>query len=187
MGIFRKSSLGARVALPDTGFRGIIPHLCSNFACEVADERSTHVALLFVAMAAEAQDSVEKEVRKAMDDNLAAIMHKDAAALNRQYTDDYFRIGETGRVSGKADFIANLVNGDFELTKLEASDVKIRVFGDVAVVTELVTSAGAPKGKTPTEHASRQAVVWLKQDGVWKKHVLQMTSTTPIPESAYSH
>jgi hypothetical protein len=30
-------------------------------------------------------------------------------------------------------------------------------------------------------------MVWLKQDGVWKKYVFQMTSTTPIPESAYSH
>jgi hypothetical protein len=46
------------------------------------------VALLFVGTAANAQDSAEKEVQKAMDDNFAAIIHKNAAALNRQYTDD---------------------------------------------------------------------------------------------------
>ena len=122
-----------------------------------------------------------------MDDNLAAIIHKDAAALNRQYTDDYFRTSETGRVSGKSEFIANAINPDYETTKLEASDVKIRVYGNVAVVTELVTATGAPKGKTPTEHVARQTVVWLKQEGVWQKHMLQTTSTTPIRESAYSH
>jgi ketosteroid isomerase-like protein len=143
--------------------------------------------LLFAGTAANAQDSAEKEVRKAMDDNLAAIIHKDAAALNREYTDDYFRIDATGKVSGKSEFIANVMNPDYETTKSELSDVKIRVYGNVAVVTELVTSAGGPKGKTPTEHVARQTVVWLKQDGVWKKHVLQQTSTTPIPESAYSH
>ncbi len=144
-------------------------------------------ALLFVGAAANAQDSADKEVQKAMDDNFTAIVHKDAAALSRQYTEDYFRIGETGKISGKSEFIANATNPDYEITKLEASDVKIRVYGNIAVVTELVTATGGPKGKTPTEHVSRQTVIWLKQDGVWKKHVFQTTSTTPIPESAYSH
>jgi ketosteroid isomerase-like protein len=112
--------------------------------------------------------------------------HKDAAALNRQYTDDYFRTGVTGKVSGKSKFIASVTNSDYETTKAVLSDVKIRVYGNVAVVTELVTSAGGPKGKTPAEHVAREMVVWLKQDGVWKRQVLQLT-TTPIPESAYSH
>jgi uncharacterized protein (TIGR02246 family) len=144
-------------------------------------------ALLFCGTTANAQDSAEQEVQKAIDDNFTAIIHKDAAALSRQYTDDYFRIGETGKVSGKSEFIANATNPDYETTKLEASEVKIRVYGNIAVVTELVTATGGPKGKTPTEHVARQTVVWLKQNGVWKKHVFQTTSTTPIPESAYSH
>ena len=143
-------------------------------------------ALLFAGLAANAQDSAEKEVQKAIDDNMAAIIHKDAAALNGQYTDDYFRVSDTGKVSGKSEFINSFVNSDFVVTKLTPSDVKIRVFGNVAVVTELVTSIGGPKGKAATELASRQTVVWLRQDGVWKKHVLQMTRTSPIPASAYS-
>ena len=48
------------------------------------------VAALLFAGALNAQDSAEKEVQKAMDDNFAAIIHKDSAALNRQYTNDYF-------------------------------------------------------------------------------------------------
>jgi ketosteroid isomerase-like protein len=102
-------------------------------------------ALLFVGTAAKAQDSAEKEVRKAMDDNFAAIIHKDADALSRQYTDDHYRIGETGKVSGKSEFIANATNPNYETSKLEASDVKIRVYGNVAVVTALITGTGAPK------------------------------------------
>ncbi len=145
------------------------------------------VVLLFAGAAANAQDSAEKDVRKAMEDNFAAIIHKDGAALNRQYTDDYFRISETGTASGKSEFIASVVNPGYEVTKLEPSDVKIRVYGNVAIVTELVTSLAGPKGKAPTQHVSRQTVVWVKQQNIWQKHVLQMTSTTPIPESAYPH
>jgi len=144
-------------------------------------------ALLFAGLAANAQDSAEKEVQKAIDDNMAAIIHKDAAALNGQYTDDYFRVGETGKVGDKSGYINATMNPDWVLTKLTPSDVKIRVFGNVAVVTQLVTAIGGPKGKAPTEHADWQTVVWLKQDGVWKKHVLQLTSTRPIPESDYSN
>ena len=143
--------------------------------------------VLFGVTFAYAQDSAEKDVQKAMDENFAAIIHKDAAALNRQYTDDYYRIGDTGQVTGKSQTIAAFLDPNYEMTKLEASDVKIRVYGDVAVVTEIVTSLGGPKGKTHTERASRQTVVWLKRNGVWQKHVFQMTSTTPVPESAYTH
>jgi ketosteroid isomerase-like protein len=144
-------------------------------------------ALLFAGRAANAQDSAEKDLRKAMEDNFAAIIHKDAAAMNRQYTDDYFRIGDTGKVLGKSETIANFMNPNVEVTKLEPSDMKIRVYGNVAVVTELVTSIVGAKGKTPTEHVSRQTVIWVKQHDVWQKQVLQMTSTTPVPESAYTH
>ena len=79
------------------------------------------------------------------------------------------------------------MNPNVEVTKLEPSDMKIRVYGNVAVVTELVTSIVGANGKTRTEHVSRQTVVWLKQHDVWQKHVLQMTSTSPVPESAYTH
>lgn len=142
--------------------------------------------LLCAGTTSNAQNSAEKEVQKAMDDNFTAIIHQDAVALNRQYTDDYFRIGDTGKVTGKSEFIASATNPDYEITKLEASDVKIRVYGNIAVVTELVSATGGRKGETHTAHSSRQTVVWLKQDGVWKKHIFQTTSTTPIPESAYS-
>jgi len=121
-----------------------------------------------------------------MEDNFAAIIHKDAAALKQQYTDDYFRISETGKVSGKTKTIASFTNPDFEVTKLEPNNVKIRVYGNVAVVTELVTSIAGPTGKAPVEHVSRQTVVWVKRNDIWQKHVLQMTSTTAIPESAYA-
>ena len=145
------------------------------------------VAVLLFAGVAHAQDSAEKEVRKVTEDNIEAIIRKDAAVLNRQYTDDYFRITATGKVSGKSETIAGFLNPEFEITNIKESDVKIRIYGNVAVVTELITATAGPKGKTPTELASWHTVVWVKQHGVWQKNVLQETSTTPIPASYYTH
>jgi ketosteroid isomerase-like protein len=141
--------------------------------------------VLFGASAGHAQGSAEQQVKKAMDENFASIIHKDAEALNRQYTDDYFRTGDTGKVRGKAETIKDFTDPDLKIIKLERSDVNIRVYGDVAVVTELVTSVGEFKGKTGPEHSARQTVVWVKRNGAWQKAVLQITSTTPIPASAY--
>ncbi len=146
------------------------------------------VLVLSEALAGYAQDSAEQEVRKAMDENFAAILHKDAEALNRQYTDDYFRIGDTGKVTGKAETIKVFTDPDFKMMKLERSEVKIRAYGDAAVVTELVTSKSEFKGKTTgPEFVARQTTVWVKRNGAWQKAVFQMTSTTPIPASAYEH
>jgi ketosteroid isomerase-like protein len=143
------------------------------------------VIVLFEASAGYAQGSAEQQVKKAMDENIASIIHKDAEALNSQYTDDYFRIGDTGRVTGKAETIKRLTDPDLKAIKLELSDVKIRVYGDVAVVTELVTSVFEFKGKTSEELSARETVVWLKRNGAWRKAVFQVTSTTQIPASAY--
>ena len=145
------------------------------------------MAVLLFAGAAHAQDSAEQEVRKATEDNIAAIIRKDSVALNRQYTDDYYRISATGKVSGKSETIAGFLNPDFEITTIKESDVKIRVYGNVAVVTELITGTAGPKGKTHTELASWHTVVWVKQHGVWQKNVFQETSTTPISASHYTH
>ena len=134
-------------------------------------------AVVFAATAGYTQDSPERQIRKAMDENDAAVMHKDADALNRIYGDDYFRISVTGKTQGKAETLKHLMNPDLKPAKLERSNVKIRFYGDVAVVTALVTDH---------IHTEWTTAVWVKRNGAWQRAVLQMTSTIPIPASEYA-
>jgi hypothetical protein len=66
------------------------------------------VVMFFAATVGYTQDSPEQQVREAMDENFAAMLHKDANALNREYADDYFRIGPTGKTQGKAETLKDV-------------------------------------------------------------------------------
>jgi ketosteroid isomerase-like protein len=134
-----------------------------------------------------AQSNAEDEVRKAMADKTAAIVHKDAAALNRLYADDYYRISDTGRVMGKADFIKRVMDPSNQEKKVDLSDVKIRVYGDVAVVTGLGAGTFTSK-RTPEVHRGpeeRFLAVWVKHNGAWQKTVGSYTSTVQVPSDIY--
>lgn len=145
-------------------------------------------ACLAVTLLAEigfAQGSEEEQVRRAMAENQAAILHKDAATLSREYGDDYMRIGNTGTIQSKAEAIKALVGSDWTVTHHEQSDIKIRLYGDAAVVTGLSTFTGAHKGQPPQTHKERYTQVWVKRNGRWEMTLQQRTSIEPVPASFY--
>lgn len=132
-----------------------------------------------------AQSNPEEEVRQAMADNVNAQIHRDAAALQRQYADDYYRIGVTGRVWDKAAYMKAVMGPEGgQSRKLDRSDVKIRIFGNVAVATGFGSLSGEGNSAPRT---SQFLEVWVKRNGNWQKTVASYTSTTPLPASAYQH
>ena len=140
------------------------------------------ILLLVGVTAAESSDEVQ--VRKGVEDNFNAIMHKDADTLSREYAGDYIRIGANGRMTDKAETI-KLIMSQPTLETAPAfdhviSDIKIRMYGNVAVVTALSEITGKTR-----RHSERITQVWVKRDSVWQMTVQQRTSTMPIPDSEY--
>lgn len=146
-------------------------------------------ALIFLVapLTAFAQSRTEDEVRKAMADNIAAVTHKDAATLNRLYAEDYYRIGDAGRTEGKADFLKLIMDPGNTVEKVDRSDVKIRIFGDVAVVTGVDATTGKSKRNPELHQGPRERFteVWVNHNGAWQKTVAQFTSTSQVPASVY--
>jgi len=139
---------------------------------------------MLVAGMASAKNSDEENVRKAVADNFNAIMHKDANTLNHEYADDYTRIGVNGRVTDKAETI-KLIMSQPTMENIPTfdqviSDVKVRIYGNVAVVNALSENTGKTR-----KHSERITQVWVKRDGSWQMTVQQRTSTMPIPVSEY--
>jgi ketosteroid isomerase-like protein len=59
---------------------------------------------------------------------------KDAAALGRILADDWFYLGPEGTMT-KAQELADLKRRDENIASLTLADMKVRVYGDVAIVT----------------------------------------------------
>jgi len=126
------------------------------------------LTMMLLVGVAIAQSSEEQQVRKSIDEQYKAVVDKDAATLNRLYADDYMRIGTSGETLSKAEVIKILVGGDFTVTHTELSDLKFRLYGDVAVVTGVSTFTGMLKGEDAQTHNDRFTQVWVKRNGGWQ-------------------
>lgn len=129
------------------------------------------IAVLCSSVAAQ---SVENQIKKMETDRAAAVVKGDMALLDRETSDDYTLINMNGQVSDKAQMIGGFKSGQSKLTVNEISDMKVRVYGDTAVVTGKVTVNGMMGGKDATGQAMFTRV-YVKKGGHWESVALQQT------------
>jgi len=110
---------------------------------------------------AESAMAAEEELTRAMRDN-------DADGIARSLSDDWAVISARGGVGeGKSIFPEGIKSGFLKHTAYEVSEPRVRLYGDVALVTTKVHNAGTFGGK-PFDAMERQTDVWLWKDGAWK-------------------
>jgi ketosteroid isomerase-like protein len=110
---------------------------------------------------------VEQVIRKVDNERIQAQIHADAAALNRIYADDFIGVGPSGTVRTKPQVISDFTSGDLRFQSITTDDVRVRVYGNVAVETGRSTMDGQDKGKT-VPRDTRFTRVWVKQHGSWR-------------------
>ena len=71
----------------------------------------------------------------------------DAAALDRMTSDDYTFITLRGEMRSKSDILKGFASGSFHYESREISDLKVRIYGDTAVVTGRSVQKGVENGK----------------------------------------
>ena len=129
------------------------------------------VAVLCSAVAAQ---SVEDQIKKMETDRAAAVVKGDLAYLDKQTSEDYTLINMNGQVSDKAQMIGAFKSGQSKLTVDEVSDMKVRVYGDTAVVTGKLTVKGLMGGKDVSGQGMFTRV-YVKKAGQWTSVALQQT------------
>jgi len=122
--------------------------------------------------------SAEQEIRSLEEARNQAIVHGDAAALERMTADDYTFITLRGELRTKAEIVKGFQSGSFKYDSREISDLKIRVYGDTAVVTGRSTQKGRENGKDYSGDY-RFTRVYVKQNGRWVTVALQATLVQP--------
>ena len=118
--------------------------------------------------------SVEEQIKKMEKDRAAAVVKADVATLEGLTSDDYVLINANGQVSNKAETMSNIKTGKIKLTANEVSDMKVRVYGDSAVVTGKSTAKGSINGvelKGPVMFTR----VYVKKNGKWQAVAFQQT------------
>jgi ketosteroid isomerase-like protein len=114
-----------------------------------------------------AQDTAtEREVAQIFHVLNNASIKKDRTTIERLLADDYLYIHSNGSAKNRAEEIAETMSPDMGWTNSQIGELRVRVFGDVAIVTGTNTLTGAAKGYA--SGVRRFTDVWVRFNGLWK-------------------
>jgi ketosteroid isomerase-like protein len=95
-----------------------------------------------------------------------ALLANDANAVGRLLADDWIVVNAYGGVAERSDFLAGIREGVFSRRTMEVSEPRVRIYGNVALVTTKLKTSGQLGGK-PFDVTERQTDVLLWHDGSW--------------------
>ena len=128
---------------------------------------------LFLAVLSYGQ-SVEQTLRQLEHDWSQASLKRDLATLDKIIADDWVSIDFQGRTVTKSETIANLKSGSPATQAAGIGEMKVRVFGDSAIVTGSDTEKSTLKGKDVIDKYL-WTDVFVKRDGRWQAVASQST------------
>ena len=123
-----------------------------------------------------ADTGVEQTLMKIEQDALAAILKRDAAAFGKFFADDAVLTTPDGSLQTKAQLLADVKSGDLVLESSSIADMKVKAFGDAAVVTYITTDKGKYKGQDISGRF-RWTDTFVRRGGGWQ---IVATHGTPI-------
>jgi ketosteroid isomerase-like protein len=138
------------------------------------------LALVLTAGAAAARpaENVSQELMKLENDWAKAGLAGDAAALEKMLAPDYVYTNPEADTATRAEVINGMKSGATKYDAFKVEDMKVRVYGDAAVVTGKATTTGMENGKH-IDDVVRFTDTWVKRNGNW---VCAATQVTRIPK-----
>lgn len=121
--------------------------------------------------------SSEADVKKFIAELGAALAKNDAVALEKMYADDYTFVSPEGEVQTKAQRLEAMKSGAMKFESLSFDDVKVRIYGDTAVVAAKTTAKSTVNGKDNSGTSTATIVLVKGKDG-WR--VVLGHPSTPV-------
>jgi ketosteroid isomerase-like protein len=132
-----------------------------------------------ISQAHPADSSVVQQIRDLRDRWIAAEERKDIPYLQKLLANDCVIGNSQGQVLNKQQFLVRMASPDRVLAIRNTRNVKVRLFGDTAILTEEITIDGRDHGE-PFGGNFRFVRVFHQYDGHWK---VILGQGTPIRSS----
>jgi ketosteroid isomerase-like protein len=100
-----------------------------------------------LAVQADSAPACKNDVAALDTEFQAAVAKNDAATMDRLLADDYILVSSKGTVETKADLLKEARDGKTVYTRQDDSQQTVRIWGNTAVLTALLTAAGTEDGK----------------------------------------
>jgi ketosteroid isomerase-like protein len=107
-----------------------------------------------------------------------ALLADDTAAMDKLLSDDYLGIEANGEVVTKAQQLEHMRSKQLLIAKLQTSDIKIKLVGQIAIVTSLAQITGIIGGEH-LQGAFRYTRIYQRlAGGTWKVTNFEVTPST---------
>lgn len=148
-------------------------------------KRSFIITLLIIAAAlfavgqtpgrqAGSNSKTEEKVRQLDRELNEAFLKSDVTVIDRILADDYVSTSPLGIVRTKAQVLEGQRTGERKYEALDFDDVRVRIYGNAAVLTSRRTERGQYRGQD-TSGQFRQTRVYARQRGRWRLGATQST------------
>ena len=117
---------------------------------------------------------MEEELLKIEEEFAAAILKNDVENLGRLVADDWIIIDPNGEIVDRTRFFEVIKSGALTHDMMESEDLRIRVYGDSAVVTGVTRTKGKFMGQEFSTQ-ERATDVFVKSDGRWRCVLTHLT------------
>jgi ketosteroid isomerase-like protein len=124
--------------------------------------------------------SVEDAIRALESRRAEALLKADTKALADMVADDFIEISRLGQLRTKADNIRDIASGDLKLISVKYEDLKVRVYGEVAILIGIADNTGTARG-TPFAGKIRYTRIFVRREGRWQAVMMQQTSIAEGP------
>lgn len=113
------------------------------------------------------EDKLHREIENLEAQWREGVVQNDVTTASRLLADDYLGINPNGTLETKADALAQRRSGSVKISSIEPTSLKVRVYGDTAVVTSLVDVQGhdGDRDISGRYHYTR---VYSRRTGEWK-------------------
>ena len=120
---------------------------------------------------------MEEELLKLENEFARAVASNNADALDKLLADDWIIVEPDGSIIDKARFLEVIRSGALSHESMKSTDLKVRVYGNTAVVTGLTTSKGKFMGQDFIS-CERATDIFVKQADRWQCVFTQLTRFT---------
>jgi ketosteroid isomerase-like protein len=118
--------------------------------------------------------NLEQSIKAKTEQLNQAALKGDVATYDKLLADDYTSISVLGTASNKAQILENIKSGRLKFEAIDVSDMKVRVYGDTALVNSVVNVKGH-LGDADVSGQWRSVRVWVKRNGQWRSVLFQAT------------
>ena len=120
---------------------------------------------------------MEEELLRLEDEFARAVASNDTDALDGLLADDWIIVEPDGSIIDKARFLGVIRSGALSHESMESTDLRVRLYGNTAVVTALTTTKGKFMGQDFAS-CERATDIFVKQTDRWQCVFTQLTRFT---------